>query len=278
MLGRLRTIAVLAQKGGVGKSTTALNVGAEAARRGLRVLAIDADKQADLSRYAGLTVGSGRGFPAVLLEGGSLDPTAQIARTRHDGLDVLSASQQLTEVDEIIRVAYDQGPLLLTRMLEHVRDVYDLAVIDVGHSQELLLNVVAVADAVLVPSPANFPDADHIAEAIDIVLSIRADLGMPRVELVGRSVVSLWRRAHNAAGDQWVIDELTRVYGDRLCPVIIPNSSHVSEANKLRLTLREFRDLYGRRRDRALTTLVDAYATLTDYLLARLPAPETAAA
>ena len=91
----MRVLAVTANKGGVGKSTLAFQVAAELARRGLRVLAVDADKQADLTRYARGPRLAGMGLDAVLAAPpASLDPRPYIGPVS-DNLDLLGSSPRL---------------------------------------------------------------------------------------------------------------------------------------------------------------------------------------
>ena len=121
----------------MGKSTLAFQVASELARRGLRVLAVDADKQADLTRYARGPRLAGMGLDAVLADPpGSLDPRPYIGPVS-DNLDLLGSSPRLADVDAVLQVA-EGGPFLIQRCLGVVADAYDWAVIDTGHSDPII--------------------------------------------------------------------------------------------------------------------------------------------
>jgi hypothetical protein len=103
---------------------------------------------------------------------------------------------------------------------------------------------------------------------------VREGLGLETGDLLQRSLITIWRRQHNGVADAEVIENLQRRFGDLVCPVIIPHSSRISEANDQRLTVREHAEMFGTARDRPLRAAVDAYEAITDHLLAR--AGETA--
>ncbi|MGH7746925.1 MAG: ParA family protein, partial [Candidatus Dormibacteria bacterium] len=155
-------MAVCAHKGGVGKSTTAVQLSCELALRGRRVLGIDGDSQADYTAYTGGTPRPWEGLDGLLARPrGSLDPRPMLRRAR-ENLDVLGSSAKLRDVDVPIHEAVADGPFLLRRILSRVADDYDVVVVDVGHSTPIIHNVMAVVDLLVVPTPALFPDADHV--------------------------------------------------------------------------------------------------------------------
>src|SRR5580704_2383467 len=256
-----RVIAVSARKGGVGKSTTAFQLAAESHRRGLQVLAVDADLQADLTRYTGPAL-THPGLEAIFASPpSSLDPRPYI-RPFRPGFDVLGCTAALEAVDEKIIEGLDEGPFYLRAALECIAAEYDVVIIDVGHSPQLITNIMAVTDVLVTPVVANFPDANHAGDMIDLAARIRTSLHLAKVDMIKRSVISIWRRAHNGASDAHVIAHLLARYeeqmakGDDDTPLIIPNSVHVTEANWSQMSVREFHQRYGNRRDRALATVV----------------------
>jgi len=273
----MRVVAVTANKGGVGKSTLSLQMAAEMALCGLRVLAVDADKQADLTRYAGGHAGEDRGLDAVLGDPpASLDPRPFVHAVR-PGLDLLGASARLAEVDRIIEQGLDDGPFYLRQALSHVEHDYDWVIIDMGHSDQLAASVLVVADVLLMPTTANFPDANHAGDMLHIAAAIRQRLHLPKVDLLQQSVISVWRRQHNGSADAHVIGKLRERYGDVVSPIVVPHSSRVSEANEQRMTVREYAAEYGTRRDRGLHALVEAYAQLSELVCSRVRGTEAVA-
>jgi chromosome partitioning protein len=269
----MRVLAVTANKGGVGKSTLAFQVAAELGRRGLRVLAVDADKQADLTRYARGPRLAGLGLDAVLADPpASLDPRPYIGSVS-DNLDLLGSSPRLADADLVLQSA-EGGPFLIQRCLAVVAGAYDWAVIDTGHSEPVIAAVLVAADQLLMPTTASSPDARHAGDMLQTAVRVREELGLETGDLLQRSLITIWRRQHNGVADAEVIENLQRRFGDLVCPVIIPHSSRISEANDQRLTVREHAEMFGTARDRPLRAAVDAYEAITDHLLAR--AGETA--
>jgi chromosome partitioning protein len=269
----MRVLAVTANKGGVGKSTLAFQVAAELGRRGLRVLAVDADKQADLTRYARGPRLAGLGLDAVLADPpASLDPRPYIGSVS-DNLDLLGSSPRLADADLVLQSA-EGGPFLIQRCLAVVAGAYDWAVIDTGHSEPVIAAVLVAADQLLMPTTASSPDARHAGDMLQTAVRVREGLGLETGDLLQRSLITIWRRQHNGVADAEVIENLQRRFGDLVCAVIIPHSSRISEANDQRLTVREHAEMFGTARDRPLRAAVDAYEAITDHLLAR--AGETA--
>jgi len=261
----------------VGRTTTAFQLGTELARQGRRILAVDSDKQANLTSYTGGSPGSWQGLDAVLRNPpASLDPRPYI-RSSRPGFDVLGTHATLEEIDEKIHEALDEGPYLLRQALDFIEDTYDLVIIDVGHSPQIITNVVTVADVLVMPTPSQFPDADHIAATIDAAMSRREKLRLPRVDLLQRSVISIWRRHAQATADRQVIGLLRERYGDLVAPTVIPDCSLVAVANQATLTLREFRDRYGTRKDKTLHAIVEAYAELATFVAGHLDTTMVAA-
>ena len=273
----MEVLVVTANKGGVGKSTVALQVATEMARRGLRVLAIDADKQADLTRFSGGPREEYRGLDVVLSNPPeTLDPRPYLVRVRPN-VDLLCSSPRLTDVDAVIEQGLDDGPFYLRRSLDYVDDDYDWAVIDMGHSDELATNCIVAADVLLMPTTANFPDANHAGDMLHTASAVRQQLRLPKMDLLQHSVISVWKRQHNGTADAHVIGKLRERYGDLVSPVVLPHSSRVSEANEQRCTVREYATQFGTQRDKGLHSLVEAYATLTDFVLSKAGAREAVA-
>jgi cellulose biosynthesis protein BcsQ len=279
----MRVIAVVANKGGVGKSTLAFQVAAELSRGGKRVLAVDADRQADLTRYARGPRIAGLGLDAVLADpAGPIDPRPYIGSVG-ERLELLGSSSRLSAVERVISEAAD-GPFLLQRVLRAVESDYDWAVIDTGHAEALVSAAIVAADALLMPTAASSPDSDHAGEMLELAAQVRSELGLPYADLLGRSLITVWRRQYNAVADAKVIEQLRSRFRDLVCPTLIPHSSRVSEANAQRLTVRQHAEMYGTGRDLALRAVVHAYAEVTGFLVARMTAsgpvvaPQTVAA
>lgn len=275
MCGRgaaMRVIAIVANKGGVGKSTLAFQLAAELARRGGRVLAVDADRQADLTRYARGPRIPGLGLDAVLADPPhSLDPRPYIGPVG-ERLDLLGSSAALARADRALGPP-DGSALHLRQALDMVASEYAWVVIDTGHAEAIIAACVAAADMLLMPTAASSPDAQHAGDMLQTAASVRIELGLRATDLLRRSAITVWRRQHNGVADAQMIEWLRDRYGDLVCPVVIPHSSRVSEANAQRLTVRQHAEMYGSGRDQALRAVVDAYSQVAEWLLARSAAP-----
>ncbi len=264
----MKVIAIVANKGGVGKSTLAFQLAAELARRGTRVLAVDADRQADLTRYARGPRIAGLGLDAVLADPPrSLDPRPYIGPVA-ERLDLLGSSAALSRADRAL-CPPDGSALHLRQALEVVAAEYQWVVIDTGHSEAIIAGAVAAADMLVMPTTASSPDAQHAGDMLETAASVRVELGLPTTDLLSRSAITVWRRQHNGIADAQMIEWLRDRYGDLVCPVLIPHSSRVSEANAQRLTVRQHAAMYGSGRDQALRGAVAAYGRVTEWLMAR---------
>jgi cellulose biosynthesis protein BcsQ len=232
------------------------------------VLAVDADKQADLTRYARGPRLAGLGLDAVLSDPpASLDPRPYIGPVT-DNLDLLGSSPALADVEAVL-MSFEDGPFLLQRALEVVSGSYDWVVIDSGHSESLIAAVVVAADLLLLPTTASAPDARHAGDMLQTAIRVRQRLGLDTDGVVRRSLMAIWRRQHNGIADAQVIATLQERFGDLVCPVIIPHSSRISEANDGRITVRQHAEMYGTGRDRPLHAAVEAYSTIAAHVLGR---------
>src|SRR5215472_13733159 len=129
----MSVVAIAADKGGVGKSTTARNLSAEAARAGQRVLAVDADKQADLTQLFDVRPDMGRGLQVILDEGPTPDAREHILADVRPGIDLLPSHPNLGLADRaLLRRTHREH--ILERALAPVIETYDLVVVDLGHS------------------------------------------------------------------------------------------------------------------------------------------------
>ena len=230
MLG-VQTLAIGNHKGGVAKTTTTATIGAVMARRDRRVLLIDADPQAGLTRLLGarypqgLADVIGLGAPGVAITRATMHLAPQ--------LDLVPASRELAACELAItaRVAREG---ILSRALSLVSDAYDVCLIDCPPSLGLLaVNALAAAAGVIVPTRAAALDLGAVADYLATVATIQ-DAINPRLRLVGVLVTMATKT--NAAVD--AIDAV-RAAGWPLLGVI-GQSTAVAEAAALRQVITEY--------------------------------------
>jgi chromosome partitioning protein len=222
-----KVIAVANQKGGVGKTTTAVNLAACVAAVGRRVLLFDLDPQANATSGTGLEKIDGASAYRVLLGEGSL--LDKIQPTAFEHLEMIPSEVDLCGVD--IELARSDNHLqrvsaALKPVLESQR--FDVVFIDCPPSLGVLtLNAFAAADGVLVPLQCEYYALEGIS-MINRIMSQLHDTGVnPRLELVG--VVMTMYDGRTRLSNQ-VVSEVREHFGDKVFETMIPRSTRLAEA------------------------------------------------
>ena len=182
--GGALVIVLCNQKGGVGKTTTTINLGAALAETGRRVLLVDFDPQGSASVGLGVNPHTLDVSVYNLLLDRSLDPSEVILQTRVDSLDILPANIDLSaaEVQLVSEVAREQT---LLRVLNRVKPDYDVILIDCAPSLGLLtVNALTAADKVITPLECEFFALRGIALLTDTIAKVTDRLN-PRLEMLG---------------------------------------------------------------------------------------------
>ncbi len=220
-----RIIAIANQKGGVGKTTTAINLGASLAANDLRVLLIDSDPQGNST--TGLGVQKKEGAPTlydVLLGQHSLQST--VVPTGFEGLELVPADKNLVGAN-IELVDLEQREFRLREKLGDVRDTYHYTLIDCPPALDLLtLNALLAADSVLVPIQCEFFALEGVSELMDTVDRIRDSFQHPlKIEGV---LLTMFDDRTNLT--RQVAKDLREFFGDQVFRTIIPRSIRLAEA------------------------------------------------
>ncbi len=225
-----RVIALANQKGGVGKTTTAINLGAALAQSGKQVLLVDLDPQGNAS--TGLGIGPGRRAVStyhVLTEGRLIADVA--SRCGDLSLFIAPASADLSGIDAELADAPDRSRRLLAA-LTHSGDnsptrCFDYIIIDCPPSLNLLtVNGLAAADTVLVPLQCEFFALEGLTQLLGTIKRIQARLN-PRLRMQG-IVLTMYDRRNNLSAQ--VAEDVRLNLGDTVYQTIIPRNVRLSEA------------------------------------------------
>ena len=253
-----KVIAVANQKGGVGKTTTAVNLAACVAALGKQVLLFDLDPQANATSGLGLEKIDGASAYRPLLGEGSL--LEKIQPTAYERLHMIPSEVDLCGAD--IELARTENHLLRARqalqpVLESAR--FDLILIDCPPSLGILtLNAFAAADGLLVPLQCEYYALEGISMLNRIITQLRDGGVNPRLELFG--VVMTMFDARTKLSQQ-VVSEVRQHFGERVFETVIPRSTKLAEAPSFGKPIMYY-DPYS--------TGTAAYEVLAQEFLARL--------
>lgn len=221
-----RIIAVANQKGGVGKTTTTINLGSSMAEEGHRVLIVDLDPQANAT--TGIGVNSKdleQSIYHVILQ----QATASAVRCSTDipNLDFLPSSQALVGA-EIELVAAFSREYRLKRALAEIVDDYDIVLIDCPPALGLLtVNALVVASEVLVPIQCEYYALEGLGQLVENVDRVKAHLN-PGLEV---STIALVMYDARTKLSEQVAGEVRAFFGSKVCRQMIPRSVGLSEAS-----------------------------------------------
>ena len=233
----MRIVALANQKGGVGKTTTAVNLGAALAELGHRILLIDLDPQANATSSFGLQGTDETSLYEPLLGGASI--TEKILPTRRDGLFIIPADIDLAGAEvEIARM-----PNHLTRLAETLRplqsdDTFDFVLLDCPPSLGILMsNALAAADELLTPIQCEYFALEGLVKIVRLVEQVRDSGVNDRLE-IGGIVMTMFDSRTNLSAQ--VVADVRQHFAERVYQTVIPRSVRLSEAPSFGKSILEY--------------------------------------
>lgn len=228
-----KTIAIANQKGGVGKTTTALNIGVGLANEGKCVLLVDIDAQANLTMSLGFDPDELPLTICDLLQGAmnqQQTPTVEDCLLHAEGVDLIPSDMNLSGVEALMQTMSMGRESILKGILEPLGARYDFILIDCPPSlSTLTINALTAADEVIIPSQAQIFSFKGSSLLINNIVQVKKVLN-PNLKVRGILITMLNERARNS---QEIVQNIESVYGEHIQVFAsrIPQSVRASESN-----------------------------------------------
>lgn len=223
----MRVVAITNQKGGVGKTTTAINLSACLAQRGVRVLLIDLDPQANATSGLGLAQEEGGSLYSALVEG--TDPLSVIRSTRLPNLSIIRSHQELAGCE----IELAQAGNHLARLREVLSPLrasghFDYVILDCPPSLGVLMtSALSAADELLVPIQCEYFGLEGLSKIVHVVQQIRDCGANPNLLLEG-IVMTMYDQRANLS--QQVVKDVRNYFAEVIYNAVIPRTVRLGEA------------------------------------------------
>ena len=242
-----KIIAIANQKGGVGKTTTTMSIGAALAKRGKKVLLIDLDPQGNLTEYLGYEGGTSTINELLMDTAGGIevDATPCICHNESENIDYIPATLTLSNADMMLFTAMNRETVL-RRVLQHdIFKGYDYIIIDCLPSLGILtINAFAAATSVIIPVQAQKFAVDEITSLLNILHMVQRQLN-PTLRLEGILLTMTDRTNMSKAVSEAVITE----YSDLVFETCISRSTEAANSTYSQRSLVSYSNKLGKEYD-----------------------------
>lgn len=220
-----RILAISNQKGGVGKTSTAVNLSYGLAQKGKKVLICDVDAQGNATTGLGVEKSTLKASVYDVLIGNSEAKNA-IVKTKFENLDILPSSIDLAGAEvELVSMQKREKRLLFA--LEKVKDNYDFIILDCPPAIGLLtINALAASDGVIIPIQSEYYALEGLSQLVNTVKLVKKALN-PNLEIEGVLITMYDGRALIS---RQIREEILKFFGDKVFDTVIPRNIRVSEA------------------------------------------------
>jgi chromosome partitioning protein len=230
-----KAIAIFNQKGGVGKTTTNINLGACLAAKGKKVLVIDIDPQGNTTSGLGVSKKE-LGYSTYELLLDDVDARDAIIETQVENMDIIPASVQLAGA-EVELISIDGRETRLKKAIDSVKDDYDYIFIDCPPSLGLLtINSLTAVDSVLIPIQCEFYALEGVSQLMSTIELVKKKLN-PDIQVEG-VILSMFDGRTNLSIQ--VVEEVKKYFKEKVYSTVIPRNVRLAEAPSYGMPIIEY--------------------------------------
>lgn len=231
-----KAIAIFNQKGGVGKTTTNINLAACLALKGRKILILDIDPQGNTTSGVGISKRDLRVSTYELLMEDDMDPRKAVLPTGIKGLDIIPANVQLAGA-EVELVQVEGRETRLKNALDKVKPDYDYIFIDCPPSLGLLtINSLTAVESVLIPIQCEFYALEGVSQLMSTIEIVKSKLNK-ELEIEGVSLSMFDGRTNLSAQ---VVEEVKKYFRDRVFTTVIPRNVKLAEAPSFGMPIAQY--------------------------------------